>query len=175
MSWERVRIHPYEPYRTTWRRIGAAFLDGLVFLPLGWLDAGITAAVSHRGALAVWIIFYSFSYYGYSILMHARYGQTIGKRICGIAVLDLSLAPLRSGQAVRRDLVPLVLTAAGLLLQALTGDEFSTIVVLFSFTWSVWMLLEILTMFTNVKRRALHDLIAGSVVVRVRPQGADRR
>lgn len=175
MTWERVRIHPYEPYRTTWLRIGAAFLDGLILLPLGWLDVWINAAVSDRGALAVWIIFYSFSYYGYSILMHARYGQTIGKRICRIAVLDLSLAPLRAGQAVRRDLVPMVLTATGLLLQALAGDEASTLVVLFSFTWSIWMLLELLTMFTNVKRRALHDLIAGSVVVRVRPQDVDRR
>ena len=31
----------------------------------------------------------------------------------------------------------------------------------------VWSLLEIATMLTNSKRRALHDLIAGTVVVRV--------
>jgi hypothetical protein len=30
-----------------------------------------------------------------------------------------------------------------------------------------WFLLEITTMFTNSKRRAFHDLIAGTVVVRV--------
>ena len=30
-----------------------------------------------------------------------------------------------------------------------------------------WTLLEVLTMLTNAKRRAIHDFIAGTVVVRV--------
>jgi uncharacterized RDD family membrane protein YckC len=30
----------------------------------------------------------------------------------------------------------------------------------------LWFLAEVLTMFTNRKRRALHDFIAGTVVVR---------
>lgn len=32
-----------------------------------------------------------------------------------------------------------------------------------------WFLIEIVTMLTNPKRRALHDLIAGTVVVRIDP------
>jgi uncharacterized RDD family membrane protein YckC len=30
----------------------------------------------------------------------------------------------------------------------------------------LWFLLEIITLFANKKRRALHDFIAGSVVIR---------
>jgi uncharacterized RDD family membrane protein YckC len=40
---------------------------------------------------------------------------------------------------------------------------------------NAWLGLELLTMLTNSKRRALHDLIAGSVVVRVDPVAASER
>jgi uncharacterized RDD family membrane protein YckC len=35
-----------------------------------------------------------------------------------------------------------------------------------------WLLLELATMLGNPHRRALHDFIAGSVVMRVRKQGS---
>jgi uncharacterized RDD family membrane protein YckC len=44
---------------------------------------------------------------------------------------------------------------------------FSTIAYISDNFANIWFILEILTMFTNKKRRAFHDYLAGSVVVRV--------
>jgi uncharacterized RDD family membrane protein YckC len=43
-----------------------------------------------------------------------------------------------------------------------------------SWIFTFWNVAEIVTMLTNAKRRALHDLIAGSVVVRTESIGRRR-
>ncbi|MCA9786465.1 MAG: hypothetical protein KC488_07925, partial [Candidatus Cloacimonetes bacterium] len=52
-------------------------------------------------------------------------------------------------------------------LQALkTGNMLDGLMVFLSLSM-IWWILEILTMFSNPKRRALHDYIAGTVVIRM--------
>lgn len=78
-------------------------------------------------------------------------------------------------QAVLRDIVPLALVVYRLLIDlptVLSGrnpdmrdhSDFSWLVVRYGMT--AWFFLEVVTMLFNDKRRALHDFIAGSVVVR---------
>ena len=62
-----------------------------------------------------------------------------------------------------------VLILPGWLVQMEDGGV-SSLPVLFQFLLAIsliWTVLEILTMLTNDKRRALHDYIAGTVVVKV--------
>jgi uncharacterized RDD family membrane protein YckC len=79
-------------------------------------------------------------------------------------------------QAITRDLVPLSLSVASFVVIVNVDlptdlsevDYASLIPGLFLLSIAIlWSLAEILTMATNRKRRAIHDFIAGSVVVRI--------
>jgi uncharacterized RDD family membrane protein YckC len=163
---------PSRPYSTFWDRFFAAWLDGIVMWPLNLLDKWIVGSGFPRPALAGWFVIYSFAVLCYQMFCHARWGQTLGKWCFGVCVLDVSEVPLRPVQAVKRDAIALVLTAAVVIQQLIRGrysmEEPKTIDLL-SAIGASWGALEIVTMMTNRKRRALHDLIAGSVVVRVVP------
>ena len=171
----RARYVPRDyskPYSTFWDRFFAAWLDGIVMWPLNLLDARIVGSGLPRPVLAGWFITYSFAFLCYQMFCHARWGQTLGKWCFGVCVLDISEAPLRPAQAVKRDAIALALAAA-LVIQQLVRGRFSVeepkTIDLLGAIGASWGALEILTMMTNTKRRALHDLIAGSVVVRVIP------
>lgn len=170
-----------DKYRTVWRRLCAGVIDALVFLPTLWIDDGIRENVRSPVVLVSWAVLYSASWLAYSIVLHGLFGQTVGKRVMGVQVLDVSESRLTMRQAFLRDGV-LVVLAIYQLVQDLPviasgGNPYdrSTVsaadVVLLSAGY-LWFLLEIVTMLTNRKRRALHDFIAGSVVVRVGPAPA---
>lgn len=126
--------------------------------------------------LVVWLAVRCTISWLYSILLHARYGQTLGKMVVGVKVLDVSeqrIPTLR--QAFLRDSGYIILSALSLgyviyltaTNQSLTGpDRLTPPLQILAGAIFGWSLLEIITMLTNHKRRALHDWIAGTVVVR---------
>lgn len=108
----------------------------------------------------------------YSIFFHYKYGQTPGKWIARVKVLDLSETRLLTlKQSVFRDSFFLVIEVVGLFYFFFQTnksdylqngyDDFASQPII----W--WTIIELVTMLTNKKRRAVHDLMAGSVVVRV--------
>jgi len=167
----------HEQYRTFWRRFIAGFLDGGVFLPLSWLDQWIWDNITSAAILVPWFITNSLSYLVYSVLLHGYYGQTVGKRLVGVKVFDLSGSKLSMKQAILRDSVWIALTLFGLLIELPTVFEgknpytptspFSIPLLISLYATAAWFILELITMLTNAKRRAIHDFIAGSVVMRV--------
>jgi uncharacterized RDD family membrane protein YckC len=97
----------------------------------------------------------------YQIILHAQYGQTVGKMICKVKVIDWkSGADISFKQALLRDSIPLVL-----LVLIFVVDPFK-VQLFFKSVYFLWFLAELATTLTNEKRRALHDFIAGTVVVR---------
>jgi len=166
------RRDPTRPYDTFGARFFAAWLDGFVMWPFNSINAWIVGAGVSRVPLAGWFIFHSFVCLGYQMFCHARWGQTLGKWAFGVRVLDVSESPLRPVQAVKRDAIAVMLTAAIVIQQLARGryswevPETYDLLSILSVTWSA---LEIVTMMMNRKRRALHDIIAGSVVIRVAP------
>ena len=89
------------------------------------------------------------------------------------SVVDMSLAKLSMPQAFLRDSVYIALTTVAVIFGIPGiidgGNSFQNpntvsarILVYASLAWFV---VELVTMLTNSKRRALHDFIAGSVVV----------
>ena len=107
--------------------------------------------------------------------MHGRRGQTLGKMACKVVVLDVSERPLSMRQAVLRDIFGVVLLPIGLAINIsgiLRGIDISLPANFTAIDWIItysaigWFLIEVVTMLTNDKRRALHDFIAGSVVIR---------
>jgi uncharacterized RDD family membrane protein YckC len=164
-------------YRTFWRRFWAGVIDALVLWPLLWVDEAIGARTGSAPLLVLWSVFYSLSGVAYTIVLHGRYGQTIGKVILGVKVLDVSGSRLSMKQAVLRDSVLLVLVLGGLVVDLPSiaagrnpyadGVELTTVQLILLNATLAWFVVELVTMLSNARRRALHDFIAGSVVVRV--------
>lgn len=142
---------------------------------LGW---GFWFAYNHCTSAFLKVLIYIISCsmgLVYSIWMHGRFGQTLGKMACKVVVLDVSERPLTMKQAVLRDILSVVLLPVCLLLEIpriLHGvdiysvEQTSVADSVVHYAWQGWFWIEVVTMLTNKKRRALHDFIAGSVVVR---------
>ena len=169
-----------QKYQTFWKRFCAGVVDGLVFLPLSLPANWIWS--HHQDVpnllLAIFHILTSITYYAYNIYFLGKYGQTLGKMALKIKVLDVSEKQhITYIQALKRDIVPLAITVLLLpyeLFQIIAGKFYMLIPgtmpdkasMILSFTIMGWFFLEGVTMMFSSKRRAIHDLIAGSVVVR---------
>ncbi|MEO6588303.1 MAG: RDD family protein, partial [Pyrinomonadaceae bacterium] len=111
----------------------------------------------------------------YIILLHGFYGQTLGKMAMKLKVLDISERPITFTQAVVRSLpqlLPVFISASALSNQispqddAFTNNIFGIILTASYVLYSLWNLFDIIVCLSSDKKRALHDLIAGTVVVR---------
>ena len=123
---------------------------------------------------------------GYAVYFHGRWGQTLGKMAAKIKVTRLDGRQISLSQALLRSSVDIALSGvwtigAGYTLLTWTGPEWSSLGYFergsaFAETlplgfravdliYDVWFWSELVVMLTNGKRRALHDFIAGTVVV----------
>ncbi len=162
-------------YQTFWPRFWAAMIDALVLLPTGYLASWVYSIGLPSTLNFGYFVFDSLLGFAYSVSMHGRFGQTLGKMALKVVVLDKSLGALPWRQAFLRDLVPILITvafvidASGLVLSGVNPDQiFEKGYRMSPLLWVgvFWMVAELLTMLTNNKRRALHDFIARSVVVK---------
>src|SRR5215471_16980329 len=166
-----------DQYRTFWRRFWASFFDGLVLVPVGLLDFYFFSPARGTAILISWAVISYSTPWLYSVLLHAWHGQTLGKMALGVQVLDLSEQRTPTlGQAFLRDAAYIVVQVCSLayfihivLVHKYTGDKEVPGVLgkILGFAGLGWLLLEILTMLTNSKRRAVHDFIAKTVVLKV--------
>lgn len=89
-----------------------------------------------------------------------------------VKVLDISESPLKIYQAVLRDLPQIIFVIGSFIFvnPYLNGETIEPSVYFsnpFVILISLWGIADIVVFFTNHKRRALHDYIAGSVVVKI--------
>ena len=162
-----------DKYRTGLKRFWAAVVDSIVFMPLLLVDKLLFNSNQSQTVLTVWLIFTSFLPIFYSIILHYKYGFTIGKWVTRVKVLDVSEThTLTLKQSIMRDIVLLLVQVIGLfyiLVHVNQSQGNSFILDYDDFTGTpllIWMVAELISMLTNVKRRAIHDFIARSVVVR---------
>ena len=171
-------------YAGFWRRFLAVFIDILVLLPFIqlfiWLDSisrivALSLAVPSAGLL-----------WAYDFYLHGKYGQTLGKWAARIQVRRLNGMPIGWRESFLRSSVYLVFTmiftAGGMygLLQISSyeyinvpwrelGSHLSVFRPVFyepvDTMLSVWLWSEVVVLLFNRKKRALHDFIAGTVVV----------
>jgi uncharacterized RDD family membrane protein YckC len=164
-----------EIYRTGLKRIWAAIVDGIVFMPFMFINLWLMKKTEDTPILISWTILTAFLPLLYSVLLHFKYGQTIGKWVAGVKVVDVSeIRTLTFKQSVLRDVFYLGIEVVGLLYFTILVFQTDKAEYLYNdyrnfadqpILW--WTFIELVTMLTNSKRRALHDLIAKSVVVRV--------
>lgn len=163
-----------QKYQTGLKRLGAAIVDGIVFMPLLFVDQWLLGKTDNNSLIISWTVFTTFLTLFYSIFAHCKYGQTIGKWVAGVKVLDISeTKTLTLRQSILRDSFYLGIEIIGLLyfifLVLQTGKTEYILIDYRNFTdqpilW--WTLIELISMLTNPKRRAVHDFMARSVVVR---------
>lgn len=174
-----------EKYRNLWRRGGALLVDALLFLPLlcfsSWLYSSVPDILLWQslGRILSWVSVV------YSVLMHGFKGQTVGKMALKVKVYDLSGQPLSMRQAILRDIVEIIfnLIATGWLVATLVSSSapltaeatgsapLQDWLPLINSLGYAWLILDPLVALLNNKRRAIHDFIAGSVVIREAAKG----
>ncbi len=166
-------------FSTGWRRFWAVIFDAIILFavmaPVAMLvEEGRNDNLALMAALDYGTTLVTIFYY---ILLHAAWGQTLGKMITGVKVVKNSdLSPIAFRHALTRDMVPLLVFIVGIVLinyldigiaenkqASLQPPPIVGAVVFLQF---LWPLLELITMLFNRRRRAIHDFIAGTVVIR---------
>lgn len=165
-------------FRTFWRRVWAGAIDSAVFWPIFLINSWIwTGLKDYPVLLLFWYILYSIAFHIYDIVFHGLFGQTLGKMAVNVKVTSITGDRLTMLQAFRRDMVPILFFALSLALDApkiLNGIypqnpafvKFNFVFFLTFFSGMGWFIAEVVTMLTNKRRRAIHDYIAGSVVIK---------
>lgn len=158
-------------------RFLASIIDILIMIPVGIMASALTIITPENSKLAFLsgnlVSLVSVFYY---ILMHARFGQTLGKMVLKVKVLDISERPITFTQAVIRSLpqmLPIVITAS-LSIFAITSPDMNeaqsnSLGIVSSgayILYSIWSIGDCVSALVTEKNRALHDLIAGTVVVK---------
>lgn len=161
-------------YNTFGKRFWAGLIDALVFIPFTILHssfgpgANSSLLLGLQGTeLVLWTL--------YLVIGHGKYGQTLGKKAMGLKVLDISEQGLIGyKRAFLREAILFFFTAGTIayIIIRMNGPAAPTLTELrqndLSFYFPIgWFAIELITTLTNKKYRAVHDYIAGSVVIRL--------
>ncbi len=163
-------------YLTFWPRFWAVWIDGIIFAIILYAECfvfGVEFNIKDEFLKALNAIQFSI----YVIFMHGYFGQTLGKMVVKVKVLNHDTeTDINIKQALRRESVNLVLNicwvliilavVASLEMSGIILNGLSYAVIVFSILSFVWGVSEFVTMLFNDKRRAVHDYIGKTVVVR---------
>ena len=171
-------------YAGFWVRLASNLIDFIIFLPLVYLYQW---GCNHwRLFMAYYFAALFFFYLFWGVFLVKRFGGTPGKLIMGIRIRKLNGDPAGYREAILRcapELIFTLLEDIGLLMALfrMTEQEYFTLnfqdrahrMFQLAPIWfdpltllqGVWVWSELIVLLTNTKRRALHDFIAGTVVV----------
>ena len=163
-------------YSTFWPRFWAAIIDGIIFAIILYVEC-LVFGVEYSSQDKFLQALNSVQFAIYAIFMHGYFGQTIGKMIMDVKVLNYDTeTEISVKQALRRESVNLALNifwvllilvvATSLEMSGAISEGLSYAVIGFGILAMVWGISEFVTMLFNDKRRALHDYIGKTVVVR---------
>lgn len=165
-------------YSTFWPRFLAAFIDGIL-ISLLVLAESFIFDFEYSGNDNIISVINGLQLAIYGMLMHGYCkGQTLGKMVTNVMVVNhTDETEIDIIQALRRESVNLVMNITAVILVLISlnsmqtadivSDNLSYAAALFSLVASIWAISEFITMLLNKKRRALHDFIGRTVVIRV--------
>lgn len=175
-------------YAGFWPRLAAAVIDFCVLAPL-LIFVGIWSVGSRTTFLWVGVPLGAVSAF-YHIYSVGRWGQTVGKIALKIQVVALDGTAAGYARAFYRHSVDVVFTVGStaltvLALASISSGQFDALppagkaelMAAHTPAWgpivdkllNAWIASEFVVLLCNEKRRALHDFIAGTVVVHKRP------
>lgn len=172
-------------YGGFWRRFGALWLDVLITLPvtIGVHVFDNMGRLNYLYSLLPVYIFYFF----YNVYSIKRWGGSPGKLISGLVIIRKDGMKAGWKEAILRNIVGYVIAVFSVVcyvsaLFHMSDSDFSS----FSYgeranhlmalmpawhayvNWAnqIWIWSEFVVLLTNARRRALHDFIAGTVVIK---------
>ena len=155
-----------EKHETLGKRFGAMILDFFVLVPVTIVITFVLVFID-RHLIALSSILSGFISVLYYILMHYHYGQTVGKMIVNVKVLDASEASINFGQSILRSLPQLIPVMFAVSFSTADNSETAEFWARTVYAFSgAFYLIDALVCAASEKHRALHDFIAGTVVVR---------
>lgn len=184
MEFLPTNINGRKVYAGFLKRFFAGFVDMLVFVPFMFLFHfidGISIPAAMIGAVLSGLL-----YSAYSIGCHYKFGATLGKMAAGIKVTQPNGDNIGLHHAVMRSSVDLMFGVVTIYMQLLVLSQVDPAIYLnaglmekgqhmmqFYPAWHnilnvvsiTWVLSEFVVLLFNERKRALHDFIAGTVVV----------
>ena len=172
-------------YAGFWIRFASLLLDFVFIIP-------VTLLILYFNSLDTEIFFYTilpnllFELW-YNIYLPKRYGGTAGKLVVGIKIIKINGQSIEWKEAILRHAVLLVLSIFSIVIMIfciLKADQSTYInlswmkqtayIMSFApflstvYTWSsnIWIYSEFIVLLTNKRKRAIHDYIAGTVIVK---------
>jgi uncharacterized RDD family membrane protein YckC len=172
-------------YAGFWIRVGAIVVDGLILLPVTLLNAfGLQLSQRYFAYAIVPMMVVNALYWMYLV---KRNGGTPGKRLLKLRITMADYSPVTMGAAVIRNAPLFLFSVVASISQMLAAQkisesdykslgflERSQLMATLSPSWNryslifvwVWMIVGIIVLLSNQRRRALHDFMAGTVVLR---------
>lgn len=174
-------------YAGFWIRLGSLLLDFIFIIPVVFL-------VLYLNGLGKNVYFYTvipnliFGLW-YNVYLPKKYGGTPGKLAVGISIIRLNGQPIDWKEAILRHIVLFILTILSSIVMTsslLVADEetftslswlqqsqylMSLSPIFYKFyTWTsnIWIYSEFVVLLTNKRKRAIHDFIAGTVIIRTK-------
>jgi uncharacterized RDD family membrane protein YckC len=169
------------------KRLSSVVLDYFILLPISIFIIWIGSF--SKDIQLILIIPHTLLYFVYHIYMNANYGGTIGKLIVGIKIVKLQGDKIKYKEAFLRNIVDLAFGVVIALIQTITLFSISD-PSYENLTWikksiylhnstpayfgfisvasQVWIWSELVFLLLNKKKRAIHDFIAGTVVIDIR-------
>lgn len=172
-------------YAGFWRRFGAFWLDSLIMAP--W--AILVTYINNAGRLNIlYTIIPSYLFYFfYSIYCVKRWGGTPGKLICKIKIINISGHSVGWREAILRHSIDLLIgipmmVAIVMVMFGMTDDQYNSMGFMVRSQWimdktpiwskpaswiqQIWIWSEFIVLLCNKRRRAIHDFVAGTVVIK---------
>ena len=174
-----------EIYAGFWRRLASLLLDFVFIIPVGF----ITLYINSLSKEMFFIMVIPNLIFGiwYHVYLPKKYGGTPGKLIAGIEIIKISGEKIEWKEAILRHSVLLTLTlfSSILMINSLIQADSETYnnltwfkqaqylmslspVLFMLYTWAsnIWVYSEFIVLLTNPRKRAVHDYIAGTVIVK---------
>jgi uncharacterized RDD family membrane protein YckC len=165
-------------------RLGSLLLDFVFVLPAIGINLGLSflGVKAHLFSVLFNILFFTF----YHVYLVAKFGGTPGKLVVGIKVVKLNFEPVGIKEAALRYSVEfglLILSSAMMIYAVCKADEsyyislpwlqrakylqsfYPTVAMIHLILSNIWVWGELIVLLTNEKKRAIHDFIAGTVIV----------
>ena len=168
-------INP-DKYNTFWKRLLAGLVDTIIFIPFMIGDFFINQS-DNIILFISWRLISIICWMTYIVIGHGKYGQTIGKKVMQIKVLDIDeektigylRAFIRESVWTIAEILGMSYLAYAAYTTKVNNKELIKLVYedYMSYTTLLWFSLELFTMMFNAKRRAVHDYIARSVVIKL--------
>jgi len=178
---------PEPIYAGFWIRLGSLLLDFLFLLPIIFITLYINSfgriyyilAIIPSIAVGLW----------YNVYLVQKYGGTPGKLVLGVKILKLNGEQVTWREAILRHSVLFALTIFGTVIALVSllsaNDSYyenlgwlqkqqylmalsPTLFQVYGWANNVWVYGELIVLLTNKKKRAVHDFIAGTVIVKTK-------